>query len=76
MWEIRVTYIFLLKNFATPSRAVALRLFDFPSKITSNQNKTAVQAVLFCLWRWGKSNPRAEGCCKEVYIRSALFGLN
>ena len=25
-------------------------------------------------WRWGKSNPRAEGYSKEVYIHSSLFG--
>jgi len=24
-------------------------------------------------WRWGKSNPRAEGFCKEVYMRGAFL---
>ncbi len=28
------------------------------------------------MWRWGKSNPRAEGFCHEVYIRSTLFCLD
>ena len=25
------------------------------------------------MWNWGKSNPRAEGFCKDVYIHSSLF---
>jgi hypothetical protein len=28
------------------------------------------------MWRCGKLNPSAKGFCKEVYMRSALFGLN
>ena len=28
------------------------------------------------MWRWGKSNPRAEGFCKEVYMCETLFVLD
>ena len=39
-----------------------------PKDIGNNGQSNEIYAKSSLMWRWGKSNPRAEGFCKEVYI--------